>query len=834
MEPTPRTENLQRLAATISRFKKQKHMLEMSEKDFRDRVVRPIFLQQGFRDGRDTCGTTELGKDCYFTQTSELTGTDVIVVQTKIGRITMAGTKPKENLDKIVTQLRTALNTQVVLVTDKKKKYPIEAVLVSSGEINEHARRHISDDLRDARLKFVDVETLIPLIDSHMPELWLGIDSDVISYFRETCRAIEQGSERIAAGIAVDSDNTYTSVLDDAYASVHVVRTRPRPVVKGRKLKPKSKRTVFDSSFPVTSLVNEHDRLLLVLGEGGSGKTNALTRITYDLCRRKMESPTTVIVPFLLRARDLATDPSCSLLDHAVAHVRSLRPDLKQPFSADDLHEGRVLFMVDGLDEVGDAARTDQIVNSMLRFAADYPRCQVIATSRGTEYIKNSEIIKAFTPYNIATLNLSQAEKIIKALSRRKSLSNEESAEILRQLRDIHGVTLSPLIVTIFAATSDITRRDVPPNITELFKKYTELMLGRWDEGKKLHQQTQAPIKDLVLQQIAFRLHDRRLTSLSIAEFRSMVQEELRTRGFIEETELLYDEIVERSGLFRVYSERIEFRHLLFQEFFAGRAIKDPKYIDKIIEDYWWKRAIVFYFGENPNDIESLRGLALSLKEKVGDTAFVAATTVGLSLQACYFAHVDSKADVYSMVTSSIMTAMGNDGLFANELDEFPYIRLLVCFLLARESLALANLKLFIDDVEKKLWEACQGDPEREEEVRFWLAVGLLQSGLYELAAERTAHFKLKSPSLLLALWMELLTCSSVRISSKNDRDQLRALEKLVLERLKPHLVTLSREFARELRTARETGKLMMPEPRESGEARRIDSAPATDAEVEK
>ena len=58
---------------------------------------------------------------------------------------------------------------------------------------------------------------------------------------------------------------------------------------------------------------------------------------------------------------------------------------------------------------------------------------------------------------------------------------------------------MNRLLVTVFVATTDYSRKDIPANITELFKKYTEMMLGRWDASKGLAQQYQAPLKDFVL-----------------------------------------------------------------------------------------------------------------------------------------------------------------------------------------------------------------------------------------------------------------------------------------------------------------------------------------------
>ena len=102
-------------------------------------------------------------------------------------------------------------------------------------------------------------------------------------------------------------------------------------------------------------------------------------------------------------------------------------------------------------------------------------------------------------------------------------------------------------------------------------------------------------------------MHESRSTNIAISRFEELVSHELRIRGYSANVASILDELVQRSGLFRVLGEQIEFRHHLLQEFFAGRGISSVNFIKQVVIDEWWKRAIVFYFGENPGDVQSLR-----------------------------------------------------------------------------------------------------------------------------------------------------------------------------------------------------------------------------------
>src|ERR1017187_4849811 len=108
---------------TISRFKKERFLLSMTEDDFRDTVVRPLFLRQGLQDGRDLCGPSEKGKDAVFVAVDPLGMENLYVIQTKKGSITMSR-RVGDNLIEAKTQLKTAIATRVPLVAKHKKIFP--------------------------------------------------------------------------------------------------------------------------------------------------------------------------------------------------------------------------------------------------------------------------------------------------------------------------------------------------------------------------------------------------------------------------------------------------------------------------------------------------------------------------------------------------------------------------------------------------------------------------------------------------------------------------------------------------------------------------------------
>ncbi len=483
---------------SISRFKKQRFLLEMSEDKFRDEVVRPLFLRQGLTDGRDLCGPSEKGKDALFVSVDKLGIEDVYVVQTKKGPINLSR-KTTENLLEAITQLRTAAGTKVTFVKSKKKQLPAKVILCASGTINEAARVEIADEVGDPRLVFLDSDELIPKIDELYPELWLGIDANVAPYFRKLKQIIESSDETFGLSELLPRESQVGVATDSGFVMLQLYRMG----VKIEKVRGQVRRVPYPEQLPVTGLLKPRkQRLVAILAGAGAGKSTALKRLAYIMASRglKFESSAKPTIPVLLRATDVAAAAARSLVEICDAETRRLTGLSMSTFSTEDLHDGRVFVLVDGLDELATDELRLVVLSLIEKFHTDYPLAPVIVTSRDQNNVESLAALKPFERYRLRTIDYKQAQKIIKSIQKGKGLPVEKSQELLRRLEEVHGMELNPLLVTVFAATSDYSRQDIPANITELFKKFTEMMLGRWDATKGFKHQYHAPLKDFILQ----------------------------------------------------------------------------------------------------------------------------------------------------------------------------------------------------------------------------------------------------------------------------------------------------------------------------------------------
>lgn len=786
---------LQEAAAGISRFKKERFLRSLSEDQFRDRVVRPLLLRRGLLDGRDLCGPDEEGKDAVFLSPSPLGASDLVVVQTKKGNINLAS-KAIDNLANVVTQMRTAAATPVVFTATKEKRFPARVVLCASGKINLAARKHIAGELQEPRLQFLDADDLIPLLDDTFPELWLNVDSEVAPYMRNLRKAIEQSSESVT--ITEMFPGMSSAATDAMFVDLFLWRTTFRL----RKRRGQVERVPEFIEIPVTAIPGKPEQLVLILGEAGAGKSTSVRRLAYVLAGKPLSGDAEFQIPVLLRAIDLARERNQKLLDAALAETQKISNSQKPVFGSDALEDGRVAVFIDALDEVADDDDRKTVVTRIHDFNRTYPHCLVILTSRESTFLKNLSDLAVFTQYRVRKISFKQAMTLIDNLEKKGSLPIESSKELIRRLEDIHGMDLSPLLVTVFAATTEFGRKDIPANITELFKKFTEMMLGRWDATKGFPHQFHAPLKEFILTKIAFDMHFERVTEIELDDLRSRIAMELRNRGYEADTDQLMDEMLNRSGLLRINGDRVEFRHLLLQEFYAGRGIPTEELLETLIFDDWWRRAVVFYFGDRPDNSGALVKIRGVLGSRGSAERFTAAGTLGLAIQACYLIPVTDKVAGIADVVDVLADV--KDDIVQNlpGVTKFPLTGFLAYYLNARDSVAVAALSDAAQSL-LKTWRSSK--EEGEAEVReFWLIVGLLEAGLVTAAELLIRKFRPRDARLLLAIYLGCVLIQHIRVSTDHQKKsavricerltgEITGLRQQVYEEFKTYLLELRR-----------------------------------------
>ena len=425
----------------VSLFSKKDYLQAFSEDDFRDQVLRPLFLRKGFRDGRDLCGPLEQGKDCIFVYTDPLGDQILYAVQTKATNLSMAS-DPNRNLLQAITQINMMLQTDILMLNPRQKKRPTKVFLCTSGKINEPARHHILEKIDSPNIEFRDVDDLIPEIDKLMPEFWLGVDANKSPYLSSLHSSLNQlemlGSTEI----------NWCPINEETFIQLRVNRIKlERKKAKGRYFTQEVSVPKYEE-FPIADIVSFQEARMLLVADAGMGKTTSLRRLASSMAEQGIRDIENARIPVLVRALVLAQSQD-DLVDYISNHTVEISSVSLPAFDLSDLEDGRVAILVDGLDEISVQDTRQSLINKLVDFSTQYPRCKLILTSRNYIWLGDLENIEKFERFRISPIGWEQTTQLVKRLQSGQGLGEEQTLEFLRRLEQVHGFDLSPLVVTL-------------------------------------------------------------------------------------------------------------------------------------------------------------------------------------------------------------------------------------------------------------------------------------------------------------------------------------------------------------------------------------------------
>ena len=512
-------------------------------------------------------------------------------------------------------------------------------------------------------------------------------------------------------------------------------------------------------------------------------------------------------LPVVVSARDLEGDGAdiAEFIDGIELLSREFGSLKGRLFEEKDLESGRVTLLVDGLDEIADEALRRRVCERLRGISVQYPKCKMVVTTRPDPKTEQYFRRVGVKIYEIAPISWQQVRKIVKQVLENRSMSGSqlESAangaqQVLRQIEEVHGFQLTPLMATVCAVSAEYSTSDVPANVTELFKKYSEVMLGRWDEHKGLRQQIRAPLKDFLLQKVALTMHIAGTVYMDREEFGNMVERLLAERGYRLETREIEDELLNRSRLLRVKGADVTFSHLLLQEFFAGRALAEGEIVVRV-GDPWWTKAIVFHYGDRREHAAQLREVQESVARD-GRVGAVSQRAIGLSVQASYLSLVGDRVHIWRDViqemaafTSEVMGKTKGEGGYS--LTEMTY-----AYLGLRDAVAFNALR--DEEVRNAVLDSLRHEGERLEDpmleaTRFWVIVSLLESGLTREAQEVLKEWKFGDLRYCFWISMGAFFLESIVPVSEDQRRVAKKIREGYQDRIAP----VTQEFLEEHRT---------------------------------
>ncbi|MCP2732342.1 NACHT domain-containing protein, partial [Limnofasciculus baicalensis] len=246
----------------------------------------------------------------------------------------------------------------------------------------------------------------------------------------------------------------------------------------------------------VLDIINDkpNHRYLVILGDPGAGKSSLLQYLALNWANSPLNNVISLPIPLLIELRTYMRNRdngNCHNFLEFFHQSSGAISHLNQHQLQEQLKTGKVLVMFDGLDEVFDPGKREDVITDIHRFTNEYPNVQVIVTSRVIGYKPQRLRDAEFHHFMLQDLDEKQIEHFV---YRWHELTFSDEADKLRKKerlqraintsKAIQELAGNPLLLTMMAILN--RNQELPRDRAELYNQSSRLLLHQWDVERAL------------------------------------------------------------------------------------------------------------------------------------------------------------------------------------------------------------------------------------------------------------------------------------------------------------------------------------------------------------
>ena len=697
-----------------------------------------------------THGPNEMGADIVLEKKHESLGhSQYIGIVAKTGKV-------HQNFSDIERQIDECFSVPRFFRNGKEDIFISEVWVIVTQNITNGAQKKIRSKFISHSIEFIDGKRLKELINKYLPIYWEDLSLQISDYL-STLRKSTLDTDRRLSLIEISDEQFYIE------QEIHEFKGEE---YKFKRFKRSTKRRNLNIHHEI-----EKEKILLVEGSMGAGKSKLLRQLVLHYTQPEIYK-TTNFLPIHCSYKDFLESNNGDFQDLMQSRIPN------ELFS--ELEDEKYLIFIDGFDEKK-MSPDEQIkaLSSLIQQVLKTSNIFVVITARYLPSMsEENSLDKKIARYELSPLSLKKTISFIQALCTNLDIKTR-IIEDLKKSPLFKELPRSPIAAILLAKLLNENSEELPSNMTELYSKYTELMLGRWDMKKGIQSEKEYQALNNISMQLANHFISNEIECMPVSEAKGMVDDYLKNRNLGLDSQEVFDRLINRTEIVVSdhFSQRLSFKHRTFAEFFfAKEMLKNHHFeIDNKVFQSYWNNSYFFYLGLRKDCPELLETIS-NLKPTTEAERWLKLINMGNFLLAAYSSPYDS---IVQSIKKSMLDAgqLYLDTVKVKEDTPFTYlpqmsilwlIQLVIrngySFSFFKKALESAALSISCDEFDYKNYDA-----EIKPYALFFLNVTYIELGL-----ENSFDFLLESFKDTLPLDISL----ALRHESEDITERTRLMKK--------------------------------------------------------
>jgi energy-coupling factor transporter ATP-binding protein EcfA2 len=569
-------------------------------------------------------GPSEMGADFVLTKQHEVfKNTEYVGVIAKVGRVL----QDFSSIDRQIEECGVPRT-----VSSGKNKIRINEIwVVVTEHVSQNAQDKIYEKFKLQNVQFIQGSKLGELIDEYLPEYWTEENLEVSDYLT----ALKIKNEELDKKLSLIKINDKGFYIDQ-----DIIKQIPEHYG------PKARRALKPVKVNVTQEILKHD-FIMIEGSMGAGKSKLLRRLV-DFYSDSENYAETKILPVPISFKELVDDYDANV-------EKAISEQVKSKIGPKAQEEATFLLLIDAVDEKNLSIEQQMEYLQLIRSEInDNIKIKVVITSRELRGVDpNHELLKGMSSYEIAPLSLKTIVEFLNVLCAQFNLHGR-LVEDLKKSQLFRELPKSPIAAILLAQLLNENSEDLPSNLTELYAKYMELVLGRWDVEKGLQSQKEYEALDNILMRLSRYILDNELPGVSIEETKQMFQAYLEERNLGIDRDDLFDKMIQRCEVISInpINNIVSFKHKTFAEFLYAKSLlrEGDLQVDGRVFQPYWTHTYFFGLGLKKDAPELIKSISDYVPDNEGER------WVKLFYMADYF--LAAYSTPYSTISEGVKKAM--------------------------------------------------------------------------------------------------------------------------------------------------------------------------------